>query len=85
MTIGTFPDFAFEGPGVKVASVTPNSPAEKAGLQAGDVLVRLDGKEVADLRSYSAMLKELAPGQVVKLLVRRAGADREVSVTVVER
>ena len=85
VTLGTLPDFAFEGPGVKVVSVTPGSPAEKAGLKAGDVLLKLDGKDIPDLRTYAAMLKELSPGQSVKLVLRRDGAEQQVSATVVER
>ena len=85
VTIGTLPDFAFPGPGVKVAGVTPGSPAEKAGLAEGDVLLRLDGREIADLRGYSELLRTLSPGQAVKLLIRRGDAEREVGVTVVER
>lgn len=77
VTIGTMPDFAFAGPGVKVAAVTQGSPAEKAGLKEGDILVRLDGREISDLRGYSAMLKALAPGQAVRLVIRRDGAERE--------
>ena len=43
-SLGTMPDFAFTGPGVRVASVTEGSPAAKAGLQAGDVIVELAGQ-----------------------------------------
>ncbi len=85
VTIGTLPDFEFAGPGVKVVSITPGSPAEKAGLQPGDVLMQLDGKPIADLRGYSALLQEYAPGQAVKLVVRRNGADQEIGVTLAER
>ncbi|MCC6349408.1 MAG: M20/M25/M40 family metallo-hydrolase [Candidatus Eisenbacteria bacterium] len=85
VTIGTMPDFAFAGPGVKVAAVTQGSPAEKAGLKEGDILVRLDGREISDLRGYSAMLKALAPGQAVRLVIRRDGAEREVPLTVAGR
>ena len=53
-------DFAFQGTGVKFASVTPDSPAAKAGLKAGDVLIRLGGEEIADLaRSFRTMVREL--------------------------
>ena len=85
VSLGTMPDFAFTGPGVKVAGVTPGSPAEKAGLKEGDVLLALDGKEIADLKAYSAMLRELSPGQAVKLRLRRDGVEQEVGVTVVQR
>ncbi len=85
VSFGTVPDMAFEGPGVKVDGLTPGSPAEKAGLQPGDVLLRLDGKPVADLRAFAGMLRAMRPGQTVRAVVRRAGAEREFEVTVVER
>ena len=43
VSFGTVPDFAFSGPGVKVAGVVPGSPAEKAGVKEGDVLLRFAG------------------------------------------
>jgi S1-C subfamily serine protease len=85
VTVGTMPDFAFPGPGVKVAAVTPGSPADKAGLKEGDVLLRLDGREIENLQAYSTMLRELSPGQAVKFVVGRGGAEIEVAVTVTER
>jgi len=85
VTIGTMPDFGFAGPGVRVASVTPGSPADKAGLKEGDLLLKLAGREIADLRGYSDIIRTLAPGQAVKLAYRRGAEEREAEVTVVER
>jgi hypothetical protein len=82
---GTIPDFAFQGPGVRIESVAPESPAAKAGLQAGDVLLRIEGQELADLRGYSDVLKTLEPGQTVTATVVRDGEELEVSVTVEAR
>jgi S1-C subfamily serine protease len=79
------PDFAFAGPGVKVAGVTPGSPAEKAGVKEGDVILRVDGRAVANLASFSEILRGLTPGQTVKALVSRAGQELSLDVTVVER
>jgi hypothetical protein len=85
VSFGTMPDFAHPGPGVKVAGVTPGSPAEKAGVKEGDVILRVDGREVANLSAFSAILKELKPGQTVKAVVERAGERLTFEVTVVER
>jgi hypothetical protein len=82
---GTIPDFAFQGPGVRIESVAPESPAAKAGLQAGDILVRIESQELADLRGYSDVLKTLEPGQTVTATVLREGEELEVSVTVEAR
>ncbi|MFN7987121.1 MAG: M20/M25/M40 family metallo-hydrolase [Thermoanaerobaculia bacterium] len=85
VSFGTMPDFSFEGPGVKVEAVVPGSPAEKAGVKPGDVVLALDGKAVASLRDFSEKLKGMSPGQVVKATLRREGKELELSVTLVER
>ena len=85
VSFGTMPDFSFEGPGVKVEAVVPGSPAEKAGVKPGDVVLALDGKPVASLRDFSEKLKGMSPGQVVKATLRREGKELELPVTLVER
>jgi len=85
VSFGTMPDFAHPGPGVKVAGVTPGSPAEKAGVKEGDVILQVDGTEIANLAAFSALLKELSPGQTVKAVIERGGERVTVEVTVVER
>ena len=82
---GTVPDFAFPGPGVKVDQVSEGSPAAAAGIQAGDILVRIDEAEVRDLRSYSDILKTLEPGQAVDAVVVRDDEEVTVQVTVAAR
>jgi hypothetical protein len=85
VSFGTMPDFAFSGPGVKVAGVTPGSPAEKAGVKQGDVILQVDGKDVANLAGFSGILRGLSPGQTVKVVLSRNGAEQRLDVTVVER
>ncbi len=84
-SLGTMPDFSFEGPGVRVQQVMPGSAAAAAGIQAGDVVVAIDGEPVADLRGYSALLKARAPGDRVTVTVLRDGAEQTVSATLGER
>jgi len=72
-SLGSVPDMEFAGPGVRFADVVAGSPAAAAGLRAGDVLVRLDGAAVADLRAYSDALKQRAPGDHVVVVVERGG------------
>ncbi len=84
--LGTIPDFSrnVEG-GIAISGVVPGSPAEKAGLKAGDIIRKLAGREVTDLRTYSEILKALSPGQVVKLIYERDGKQHEVELEVAER
>lgn len=78
--LGTVPDFADSGPGVRFDSVMPESPAEAAGLQKGDRLISLNGKVVADLRAYSQLLKNLTPEVEIVLEIVRLGEKKTVSV-----
>ncbi len=82
---GTIPDFAFQGPGARIDSVSPGSPAEKAGLRQGDVLIQIGELTVGNLREFSAALKTLEPGQTVQATVLRDGEELTVSVTVEAR
>lgn len=85
MTVGTVPDFAFAGPGVKVDQVVPGSPAEKAGIRTGDVLMKLAGQPIENLRGYSQILGTLEPGQTIEIEIERDGARTTLRVTVVAR
>ncbi len=85
VSFGAVPDFAFEGKGVKLGGVTPDSPAAKAGLAAGDVVTSLNGLPVASLQEFSTTLRTLQPGQVVPVRYLRDGEERSATVTVVAR
>ena len=85
VSFGSVPDFAFAGPGVKLSGVTQGSPAAKAGLREGDVLLALDGKDLPDLRAFSNTLKTLEPGQTVRATILRDGKEMIVDVTVAAR
>jgi aminopeptidase N len=85
VSFGTVPDFEFPGPGVKVTGVVPGSPAEKAGVKEGDILMAIDGQPVTNLRGYSDILKTLSPGQTVKAAFKRGGQDVTLPVTLAER
>ncbi len=82
---GTVPDFAFEGDGVRLDGIVPASPAANAGLGEGDVIVRMNGQEVTDLRGYAEILRQLEPGQTVEVVYLRDGEKRTVTVIVEAR
>ncbi|MDL5160325.1 S1C family serine protease [Actinomycetospora termitidis] len=72
--------------GATVASVTPGSPAGSAGLQAGDLVTRVDDRAVEDANALVAAVQSSAPGQVVTLTVSSGGgAPRQVQVTLGSR
>jgi serine protease Do len=70
--------------GVTVAAVTPGSPADKAGLRVGDVLLRTRERPLRNPFDWEAVLLETRPGETLPLTVRRDGRERSVSVTVAD-
>lgn len=67
--------------GVQVVEVADGSPAEKAGLQLEDVITKTAGKDVGSTSDIVAQVRSAKPGDVLKLTVRRKGAEKEVDVT----
>ena len=71
--------------GVLISDVSANSPAERAGLKAGDVITKVDGRAVADSRALQLMIGQMKPGPTVHLSVVRDGAERDYSVSLGEQ
>jgi aminopeptidase YwaD len=84
--LGSVPDMsATDVVGMRLIGVRPESPAEKAGLKAGDVIVEFGGVAVKDLYSYSNALYSHQPGDVVKVVVMRGAERTELTVTLGRR
>jgi hypothetical protein len=84
--LGSIPDMsAPETPGVRLTGVRADSPADKAGLKAGDIIVEFDGKTVKDLYEYTDALQARKPGDTVKIVVLREGGRIELSATLGRR
>lgn len=79
--LGSVPDFTPVERGVKLSGVTKGSPAETAGIRAGDVLVGLGAHEVADLQAMTVALRAHKPGDVVDVHVLRGGERVSMTVT----
>lgn len=73
-----------EARGALVAQVTPDSPADKAGIQSGDVIVELDKKPIKDSRQLKLAVGASAPGTELPVKVIRDGKAREFKVTLTE-
>jgi len=71
--------------GVTIASVTPNGPADKAGLKTGDTIVSVNGKPVKTGDELVAEISSLKPGTDAKLGYVRNGKDSTVEVTIADR
>ena len=82
---GSIPDFRDDLTGVLFSDVTPNSPAAKAGLKAGDLMVQFDGKKIDNLYDFTYALRAKKPGDVVTVVVKRNGQDVKATVTLEAR
>jgi C-terminal processing protease CtpA/Prc len=85
VSLGTIPDFAYAGKGVRLSGVVPGSPAADAGLQEGDVILRVNESGVANLREFSDILKRLKPGDKAAISVERDGTEQSFHATLQER
>lgn len=70
--------------GALVRGVEPQSPAAKAGIEPGDIIVRFDGKAIERSADLPRLVGNTAPGTTSRITVFRRGAQRELSITVAE-
>jgi S1-C subfamily serine protease len=75
---GSIPDFGEGVTGVKFGDVREGSPAAKAGLKAGDIMIEFDGKPIQNLYDFTYALRGKKPGDEVKVKVTRDGKPVEV-------
>lgn len=82
---GSVPDFATVPKGVKFADVRSGSPADKAGIRGGDILIEFDDKPVGNLQDYTYLLRSKKPGDVVNVKVLRGNETLTMQVTLGRR
>ena len=70
--------------GAVLTTIEPGTPAEKAGLQVGDVVTHVNGEKMADNHALRMRLSRTAPGTTVKLTVQRPEGPKEVNVTLAQ-
>jgi S1-C subfamily serine protease len=77
---------AVRGGGLMVQRVTPESPASQAGIQAGDVLVALQGRAIDNLPDFYRQLWTSGPaGSTLEITVKRLGQERKIRITTGDR
>jgi aminopeptidase YwaD len=82
---GSIPDFGEIPNGVKFADVKPGSPAAKAGLKAGDILIQFGDKPIKNLYDFTDALRRSKIGDVVEVKVLRDGQPVTASVKLEQR
>jgi len=84
VTMGTIPDFGEQVQGMKLGGVREGGPEAKAGLQAGDVIVKLGRVEIKSLYDFTYALGELKPGDEVEVVFKR-GTETKTAKVKLER
>jgi hypothetical protein len=82
VVLGTSPDMGYQkDDGVRISSVRPGTPAEKAGLLKGDLIVAFDGVDVRTLQDYATLLFSHKPGDQVVVTVIRGEQTLDLTAT----
>jgi hypothetical protein len=78
--VGTIPDYSEQVEGFKIAGVNDGSPAEKAGLKAGDIIIKFGDKPVKNIYDYMYAMQGYKPGDEVEVIILREG--KEIKATI---
>ena len=83
--LGTVPSYAESNDGMLLDAVRDDSPAAKAGLKAGDKIVKLAGREIKNVYDYTYSLGEMKPDQEYEVEVTRGGERLKLKLTPIRR
>jgi serine protease Do len=75
----------FNGPGVLVRTVSPNTPASQAGFQTGDILVAVDGVNIENGQTLGGLIQNKQVGEQVQFMVHRGSQSLTLTATLEER
>jgi hypothetical protein len=78
--LGFFPDDWYDGKGALMQAISPDTPASRAGLKAGDIILKYGGKDVPSIKELRTMLRETKRGSKVELVILRKGRTFKVTV-----
>jgi hypothetical protein len=82
VSLGVMPDYSFPGPGMRLDGVSEGKPAQKAGLQKGDIIMALGDTPVENVEGYMKALSQLQKGQNLVVHYSRPGIDGLQQITV---
>jgi S1-C subfamily serine protease len=68
-----------------VGEVQADSPADKAGLKVNDIVLQINGQAISGQGAVIAVVRDSAPGDVIKIKVERDGVARDLTATLVAR
>lgn len=79
--LGTVPNYSDQSDGMKLDGVRPGSPAERAGLLAGDIIVKLSRTPIRNVYDYTYALGEMRAGEEVEVAIKRDGKEMVLRIT----
>ena len=81
VTLGIMPDYTYSGVGVRADGVTEGRPAAKAGLQGGDIIIKIGEFDIPDINAYMKALGQFKKGDSTTVTFKRVAEEKEVSLT----
>lgn len=81
VTLGIIPDYSFQEGGVRVDGVSEDKPAIKAGVQTGDIIIRIGTHTINGMQSYMEALGAFNPGDATEVTVRRGSEEKTMPLT----
>ncbi|MEE9450501.1 MAG: M28 family peptidase [Ignavibacteriaceae bacterium] len=79
--VGTIPDFAGEVDGYKISGVSEGGPAQLAGLQGGDIIIKFGEKKITNIYDFTYALADFVPGDKVVVVVKRGEEELTFELT----
>ena len=80
VTLGVMPDYMYDGVGMRIDGVIEDRPAQKAGIERGDVVLQLGEYKVKNMQDYMVALSKIEKGDKVITTVKRDGKSIEKDV-----
>ena len=81
VTLGVIPDYMYDGKGMRIDGVSEDKPAQKAGIQKGDIVIQIGEYEIADMMGYMKALSKFEKGTTTIVKINRSGKVIEEQVT----
>jgi hypothetical protein len=78
--LGVIPDYLFDGKGMRIDGISEDKPAQKAGLQKGDIVIKIGDSTIVDMMSYMRALSAFETGQRTRVVVDRNGKQVEAEI-----
>lgn len=85
VTVGTVPEFGYNGNGYKLSGVTEGSPAAKAGMQAGDIIIKFGQKNVGNIYDFMYAMQDYKAGDKVDIIVLRNEKEMTFNVELIAK